>query len=936
MTKCDSLPAPDKPGASEGEREKICSHLTYEGKLGSLCEDLTKLIASKRHLSEWIQIHVKPASTSFDSANRGYLKAFRRLVRICPHAVFCVLHEPRIAALDLVIALSCDGVDLRCPSLEVHGEGEDLEMARRHVQVFSGSHAPMLSGTEWPTDGFGLCQGFFGPWVEAFPSMLPYIWMGIRHAGMAMLTRPDGDDSKPTCEQQRAMEDCYASCKSSALFASFDAVSKRSSVVASVDDAVVDAAMAQSITVERSGPDFATVILTSDFIFLAVPQIQQKFASILGDKDVTRVHVRLTDGEVGSSRSIFPRGAAKHGDIFKWHRKWEQIMATLSNRELVCTVEGIDLCPPQMELFFAAKVRQWKAPVKKVCWGQAPFWYSPGPEAMKGSLCRLPVATLRQLLLVGVPLKELQSWGVLEDHSDAFSSGSDSALSAEEGSSAAAAGASSSSAPLAPAPAVPAALTAAALAKFAPPERSMGRRSTRRGIDGLRRHDSILSEHLDDFNPCALRTASMNNLQELVSRTQSLPRLDLALASAQCGWEYGGGLLDLPEQEHRPQADRGSCSLVGYGLSTPGEEHKWTQAKVAEMLKIPEDHPHRSLFKASHIKTRYLADLERDLKDPSTVTLTRLREKHLHWAQVMLSEAIGKACVDANIDPKQLRHISVCSTSGYLLPGLTAYVAKDPKLGISPDIARQDIIGMGCHAGLNSFKSAAAWATANPGKYAIACGVEVMSAQYVWGDVSRTQLNNVICNSLFGDGCFAAVLYSKPEDQQEPPKAYLDAPAAWWTQYVDTGAIDDMIYHVEESENKYRFDLSELAPYHVAQGLNAMMRSALYENIPVHMIDHVVIHTGGRTVLNCSMAGLGLEGDPAKKVAHTVESLRDFGNQSSSSFMFAFDKLVRTRTVRAGDNGLFVTMGPGAGLEMAMWTAGERFEEAARAARAAA
>jgi len=79
------------------------------------------------------------------------------------------------------------------------------------------------------------------------------------------------------------------------------------------------------------------------------------------------------------------------------------------------------------------------------------------------------------------------------------------------------------------------------------------------------------------------------------------------------------------------------------------------------------------------------------------------------------------------------------------------------------------------------------------------------------------------------------------------------------------------------------------------------------------------MHTGGRTVLNCSMAGLGLEGDPQKKVPWTVDSLRDFGNQSSSSFMFTFDKLVKSGVCSVNDAGLW------AGLEMAMWTAGERF-----------
>jgi len=188
------------------------------------------------------------------------------------------------------------------------------------------------------------------------------------------------------------------------------------------------------------------------------------------------------------------------------------------------------------------------------------------------------------------------------------------------------------------------------------------------------------------------------------------------------------------------------------------------------MLLIPKTHPHRSLFKASHIQTRYPAELERDLEEPAKVTLTSLRSKHLHWAQFMLSKAIKSACEDASIDSSELRHVSVCSTSGYLLPGLTAYVAQDPTLNISPEIARQDIVGMGCHAGLNSLKSAASWACNNPGKYAVACGVEVMSAQYVWGDMTKAKLNNVICNSLFGDGCFAVFFLFGAARRDQPAK----------------------------------------------------------------------------------------------------------------------------------------------------------------------
>ena len=152
------------------------------------------------------------------------------------------------------------------------------------------------------------------------------------------------------------------------------------------------------------------------------------------------------------------------------------------------------------------------------------------------------------------------------------------------------------------------------------------------------------------------------------------------------------------EQAARP---RGSCSLLGYGLATPGENTS---------------DPQRSLFKASHIQTRYPAELERDLEEQAKVTLTSLRSKRLHWAQFMHSKAIKGACEDASI-------------VGMLDVGLPAprphrLRAQDPTLNISPEIARQDIIGMGCHAGLNSLKPAVSWACSNPGKYAVACSVE--------------------------------------------------------------------------------------------------------------------------------------------------------------------------------------------------------------------
>ena len=467
-----------------------------------------------------------------------------------------------------------------------------------------------------------------------------------------------------------------------------------------------------------------------------------------------------------------------------------------------------------MELFFAADKRIWAASSRELRWCQAPFAYSPGPAALQG-LKALPLAVLRRLLLVGLPVEEAVAWGLMHQ---------------------------------ADAP--------------------------------------------------------------VLSKAEKMPM----------SWLYGGGKLKLPEVAcRRTELNEGRCSLLGYGLALPGD--KFSQEEIAGFLGVnPSNKRDWSILTASHIRTRYLAELKSDLEHPECVGPERLSEKHRQWATTLLKEAIQKAAQDAGICTTEIGHITVASSTGYMLPGLTAYVIQDSDLKIRPSVNRVDIVGMGCHAGMNTMKSAASWAAANPGKYALACAVEVSSAHYVWGQETSKQLNNVIVNSLFGDGCFAAVFQCGGE-----APAYLDMPPAWWSQLCDTGALEDMIYKPEMSEHKIRFDLSELAPYHVAQGIFTMMNLALEADIPVHYAKHVITHTGGRTVLDCSAVALGLEGVPSETLPYTVQALEDYGNQSSSSFMFAFHKLVESGRVHCGDLGLFVTMGPGAGLESALWTAGKRF-----------
>jgi len=337
--------------------------------------------------------------------------------------------------------------------------------------------------------------------------------------------------------------------------------------------------------------------------------------------------------------------------------------------------------------------------------------------------------------------------------------------------------------------------------------------------------------------------------------------------------------------------------------------------------------------------------------------------------------------------------VTVCSSTGFLLPGLSAYLVEDLRLPRST--GRLDIVGMGCHAGLNSLQAAANWAAAHRGKLAIACGVEVCSALYLWPDddaatesppASATKarerrqrrINHAVVNSLFSDGCFALALFSPAHPTKDAPQAAACSAATPHPpsegHAMNEGAVDKdavggvgangsvhseglaggqaaacpgtttpeyylalhafesltapatlelMRYQWDEESDQLFFHLSEMSPYAVGSGLLNLLHDATDAGYQLEQVRHWVVHTGGQTVIDAAAAALGLD---LPELETSVRALKKYGNNSSTSFMFVFSEFLDSppSPVHLHDRGLFITMGPGAGLELCLWTVGPR------------
>ena len=104
-----------------------------------------------------------------------------------------------------------------------------------------------------------------------------------------------------------------------------------------------------------------------------------------------------------------------HKKIFKWHRKWVQFLTGLSKVKLTAVAMGQYICQALMELYISTNKRVWaKEAGDWVRVGEAPLLYTPGRSSRRNTQ-RMPLATLRRFLLIGMSKSEALQLDVVTD-----------------------------------------------------------------------------------------------------------------------------------------------------------------------------------------------------------------------------------------------------------------------------------------------------------------------------------------------------------------------------------------------------------------------------------------------------------------------------------------------------------------------------------------
>lgn len=246
-------------------------------------------------------------------------------------------------------------------------------------------------------------------------------------------------------------------------------------------------------------------------------------------------------------------------------------------------------------------------------------------------------------------------------------------------------------------------------------------------------------------------------------------------------------------------------------------------------------------------------------------------------APPLAGEALLAALQKSGLVATDVDALFVCTCTGYLCPGVSSHLAE--QAGLRHDVYLSDLVGQGCGAAIPMLRAAHGFLAANPQAVVATVAVEICSAAFFANDDPGVLIS--LC--LFGDGAAAAIWTG------------AGAPGDWQAGHFTTThrpAEREKVRFVN-SEGKLKNQLHRAVPGLAAEAVAELF--ALRTGEP----DQVLAHSGGRDVVDA------LENVLPFDLIETREVLRDHGNMSSPSLLFALER--RLTENRPDDRRLWLT-----------------------------
>ena len=340
----------------------------------------------------------------------------------------------------------------------------------------------------------------------------------------------------------------------------------------------------------------------------------------------------------------------------------------------------------------------------------------------------------------------------------------------------------------------------------------------------------------------------------------------------------------------------GSIDVAIAGVATAVPPHRLSQEDAARRAQsiFPHLAGHQRLFRNTGIEVRYTCEPP-EWYDQEHGWEART-DVFLRHALTLLEEVARGAADEAGIKLQDIGAIVVNTITGLAIPSLDAKLMN--RLELRPSVERLPIFGLGCGGGVAGLARAARYAHAMPGAHVLFLTVDLCSLCLRVNDPSMAMF---VSAALFGDGAAGVVLRNTKGAKRgaSAGRRILAAGDHFWrgTEHIMGWDIRHDGFGVVLSPELPQLLRTELKP--ALQGFLDANGMSLGE------FNGFLFHPGGAKVLETVQKVLRLGRDD---LANSWQVLRDFGNMSSPTALFALDQ-----AIKAGASGphLLAAFGPG-------------------------
>jgi predicted naringenin-chalcone synthase len=285
---------------------------------------------------------------------------------------------------------------------------------------------------------------------------------------------------------------------------------------------------------------------------------------------------------------------------------------------------------------------------------------------------------------------------------------------------------------------------------------------------------------------------------------------------------------------------------------------------------------------------------DRPHSGPTTAERMHLYSRH---APRLAIDAARRSLDAARIAPAEITHLVTVSCTGFASPGVE--FALIDGLGLPRGVRRASLGFMGCHGAINGLQVARSIVWGEPRAVVLVTCVELCTLHFQYSAVT----DRMVSNALFADGASAVVVASR--DAGGPVIA--DTASA---VFVDTAE------HMTWTIGDHGFEMS-LSP-HVPRAIATALRPWIDEWLASHAlsvegVNAWAVHAGGPRIISMVAERLCLRED---RLSHSRGVLRDHGNMSSATVLFALQRLLESRIATPL---VALAFGPGLAAEAALF-----------------